>query len=139
MALNNQTNNKPDENQNTFLRLSFERKSLTAGATSTKTVEIIDQSFEQFGVALVSSWLPRHVGFQIKSVNGGQCEDEDQKCDSHFDCKITNTKLLILNIVRNTHTIDFLRCVRKIMPRICSRLLLYGPGHKDKREKNHFS
>jgi hypothetical protein len=99
--LNNQTNNKPDENQNTFLRLSFERKSLTTGATSAKSVEIVGQSFEQFGVALVSSWLSRHVGFQIKSVNGGQCEDEDQKSDFHFDCKITNTKLLILNIIRN--------------------------------------
>lgn len=56
-------------------------------ASSAETVEVVAQSLEEFGVALVDL-LSRHVGLQIETVNGGQSEDEDQKCGFHSGLKI---------------------------------------------------
>jgi hypothetical protein len=56
-------------------------------ASSAETVEVVAQSLEEFGVALVNL-LSRHVGLQIETVNGGQSEDEDQKCGFHSGLKI---------------------------------------------------
>jgi hypothetical protein len=62
-------------------------KRLGTTASSAETVEVVAQSLEEFGVALVDL-LSRHVGLQIETVNGGQSEDEDQKCGFHSGLKI---------------------------------------------------